>query len=405
MEKLLQENLNDAAALERLYRGDKSTFKSSIARLHAAGSTAPAVSFWYQRLNYKEKPTITSREIWGIAIICFCAGLYAKIPDMFPAMNNELFYQRNVPFIGIGSLLTYFFWTRNIALRIILPFTVVFAVACFFMHQLVPTRDTSILAFIHLPLFLWALLGYVYAGDSTEKKLDFLRYMGDLLVMTLLILLTGGLMSALTIGMFELINVNIIEWYSHYVILWGLASAPVVATFLVEKYPQMVSQVPPIIARIFTPMVLLILTVYLFTLLNSDKDPYNDRDFLLLFNVILLAVLALIFFSIAEANTSAFSRWVLFLLAAVSLVVNTVALSAIVFRISTYGFTPNRTAVLGGNTLIMAHLAWIACQLFKSLRSKEEFPKVNVILVKYLPVYVLWAMIVTFFFPVLWNFK
>src|SRR5690606_20580926 len=144
----------------------------------------------------------------------------------------------------------------------------------------------------------------------TEKKLDFLRYMGDLLVMTLLILLTGGLMSALTIGMFELINVNIIEWYSHYVILWGLASAPVVATFLVEKYPQMVSQVPPIIARIFTPMVLLILTVYLFTLLNSDKDPYNDRDFLLLFNVILLAVLALIFFSIAEANTSAFSRWV-----------------------------------------------------------------------------------------------
>ncbi len=53
----------------------------------------------------------------------------------------------------------------------------------------------------------------------------------------------------------------------------------------------------------------------------------------------------------------------------------------------------------------MAHLAWIAWQLFKSLRNKEEFPKVNVILVKYLPVYVLWAMIVTFFFPVLWNFK
>lgn len=405
MEELIQENLNDAAALERLYRSDKAAFKAGIHLLHTDGATAPAVAFWYQRLHYKDKALISGQELLGVGLICFFAGLYAKIPDMFPSMNNELFYQRNVPFIAIGSLLTYFFWTRRVALGTLLPFTVVFAVACFYMHQLYPTRDTSILSFIHLPLFLWALLGYVYAGDSTEKKLDFLRYMGDLLVMTLLILLTGGLMSALTIGMFELINVNIIEWYSHYVILWGLASAPVVATFLVEKYPQMVSQVPPIIARIFTPMVLLILSVYLFTLLNSDKDPYNDRDFLLIFNIILLAVLALIFFSIAEANASAFSRWVLFLLAAVTLVVNTVALSAIVFRISSYGFTPNRTAVLGGNSLIMAHLAWIAWQLFKSLRNKEEFPKVNVILVKYLPVYVLWAMIVTFFFPVLWNFK
>lgn len=405
MEKLILENLHDAAELERLYRSNKSTFKAGIESLHAGDPSSPALGFWYQRLHFKDKPIISSKELLGVGLICFFAGLYAKIPDMFPGMNQELFYQRNVPFIGIGSLLIYFFWTRNLPLRTLLPFAVVFLVACFFMHQLVPTRDTSILSFIHLPLFLWALLGYIYAGDSTDRKLDFLRYMGDLLVMTLLILLTGGLMSALTIGMFELIQVNIIEWYSHYVILWGLASAPVVATFLVEKYPQMVSQVPPIIARIFTPMVLVILSVYLVTLLNSDKDPYNDRDFLLLFNVILLAVLALIFFSIAEANSGAFSRWVLFLLAAVTLVVNTVALSAIVFRISSYGFTPNRTAVLGGNTLIMAHLMWITWQLFTSLRNKENFPQVNVILVKYLPVYVVWAMIVTFLFPVLWNFK
>ena len=42
-----------------------------------------------------------------------------------------------------------------------------------------------------------------------------------------------------------------------------------------------------------------------------------------------------------------------------------VALSAIVFRISSLGITPNRFAVLGGNTLNLIHLLLVTSQLFR----------------------------------------
>ncbi|MEX2568811.1 MAG: hypothetical protein WD431_22910, partial [Cyclobacteriaceae bacterium] len=40
--------------------------------------------------------------------------------------------------------------------------------------------------------------------------------------------------------------------------------------------------------------------------------------------------------------------WVLLLLSAVTIIVNGITLSAILFRISEWGITPNRAAVLGG---------------------------------------------------------
>jgi hypothetical protein len=44
----------------------------------------------------------------------------------------------------------------------------------------------------------------------------------------------------------------------------GLAAVPLVATFLTQTNPQLVSKVSPVIARIFSPIVLVMLVIYLF---------------------------------------------------------------------------------------------------------------------------------------------
>jgi hypothetical protein len=170
----------------------------------------------------------------------------------------------------------------------------------------------------------------------------------------------------------------------------------------------LVGKVSPVIAKIFSPLVLVMLVIYLAAVIYSGKDPYNDREFLLIFNALLIGVMAIIFFSVAETANTIKTKpevWVLFLLSVLTVVVNGIALSAILFRISEWGITPNRAAVLGGNVLILINLLLVTAQLFRVLAGKTDLMGVKKVIAFYLPVYCLWAAIVTFLFPYLFGFK
>jgi len=271
--------------------------------------------------------------------------------------------------------------------------------------------DTLILVCIHLPLFLWAALGFSFVGDklnNNQRRLDFLRYNADLVVMTTLICIAGALLTAITFGLFELIDIKIEEFYTKYIGIWGLAAAPIVGTYLVQTNPQLVNKVSPVIAKVFTPLVLVTLVVYLVALIFTGKDPYNDREFLLIFNALLIGVMALIFFSIAETSKNSNNKigtLVLLGLSIVTVIVNGIALSAILFRISEWGLTPNRLAILGGNVLILINLLIVTYRLFKTIKDNNEIEKVESSIASFLPIYCLWTIFVTFIVPVLFNFK
>src|SRR4028118_2180255 len=96
--------------------------------------------------------------------------------------------------------------------------------------------------------------------------------------MTGLILISGAILTGITIGLFSLIGFNIEKVYFDYVGIFGLAAAPVVGTYLTQTNPQLVGKVSPVIAKIFSPLVLVMLVVYLTAIIYSGKDPYNDRE-------------------------------------------------------------------------------------------------------------------------------
>jgi hypothetical protein len=148
--------------------------------------------------------------------------------------------------------------------------------------------------------------------------------------------------------------------------------------------------------------------VYLVAILISGRDPYNDRDFLIVFNFLLIGVMAIILFSVAETfkkNENRTGRFVLFALSIVTVFVNGIALSAILFRISEWGITPNRLAVLGGNILMLTNLLIVTFKLFKNFSKKAVVSEVENSISMFLPIYILWAIIVTFIFPLIFHFK
>jgi hypothetical protein len=260
-------------------------------------------------------------------------------------------------------------------------------------------------------LFLWSVLGFAFIGDTSnvsEKRLGYLKYNGDLVVMTTLILIAGAILSGITVGLFSLIGLRIEEFYFKYVVVFGLAAAPIIGTYLTQTNPTLVGKVSPVIAKLFSPLVLVMLVIYLGAIFYSGKDPYNDRDFLMIFNALLIGVMAIIFFSVAENSKTTKSQtttWILFLLSLVTIIVNGVALSAILFRIAEWGITPNRAAVLGANILILINLALVTTQLFKVATNKAELSVVGKTIASYLPIYFIWTIIVTFIFPFLFGFK
>jgi hypothetical protein len=253
--------------------------------------------------------------------------------------------------------------------------------------------------------------GYAFLGNdlwSNEKRIDYLRYNGDLLIMINIVLLAGGTFAGITMGLFEMIHRDIARFFMEYVLVFGAAAIPLFSTYIIRQNPALVQKISPFIARIFTPIVFVMLFVYLITVVYTQKDPYNNRDFLILFNALLIGVMAIIFFSLSETATPERNRFNLYILLGLSLltlVVDGIVLSAILFRMNEWGLTPNRLAVLGENILIFVNLIIVAYRLIKAIRNTSLSYEAENSIAFFLPLYGLWFAFVTFVFPVLFGFK
>jgi hypothetical protein len=407
-------HLDSPAELEKIYRSSKLRFKREFGMLYPELKGNIIADFWNERLNYEGDDINwgTAREILLVIAASLLAGFIVKLPALF-SINEEFFYTRNVGFIFLPLLGAYFGWKNRLSAGKVVFLTCGLLAGLVFINAFpaVKKSDTLDLSSIHVVLFIWSLLGFAFvAGEKKEldKRLGFLRFNGDLVVMTTLILIAGALMSGITVGLFSLIGFNIGELYFNNVGIVGLAAAPIVGTYLTQTNPQLIGKVSPVIAKLFSPLVLVMLLIYLIAILYSGKDPYNDREFLMIFNALLIGVMAIIFFSVAEA-TNARNRsaeiWVLLLLSIVTIVVNGIALSAILFRISEWGITPNRAAVLGANILVLANLLLVTAQFFRVLTKKADLSAVGKVIAFYLPIYCLWTIVVTFIFPFIFGFK
>ena len=211
-----------------------------------------------------------------------------------------------------------------------------------------------------------------------------------------------------TIGLFSTIDINIENIYMENIGIVGIISSPIIATYIIRNYRSLNNRIAPIIAKIFTPFVLIILVTFLISIILAGKDPYNDRDFLLIFNFMLFGVMAIIVFSTIGTpvkKTQNYNEWILFILSIITLIIDIVALSAIIYRIGEYGITPNRTAVLISNLLILGNLILITIDLYKVVFKKQDLKIAELTIAKYLPLYGIWAILVTFLFPYLFSMR
>lgn len=419
MKNKIIENIDNHEMLESLYRSDKKAFEKAFIEIYPEIGNNKISAFWKTRLEHEHKKEnlviIRKNDVYLIIIACIITGFLIKIPQIFNINFTDYhFYEKNTGLIVFFGLSLYAFLTKNlIETKQLIISASIFILSVVYVNFLPSKYESNsiILAFIHLPLMIWCLYGLIFIDfdlKNKSKRIDFIKYNGDLAILGGIILIAGGILTAVTVGLFSAIGLAIERFYFDYIVITGLVSAPIVATFVVRNYPFVTNKIAPLIASIFSPIVCATLIIYLITIIVSGKDLYNDRDFLIVFNLMLLGVMGIIVFSISETSINRkqrFNELVLLALTIITLLVDLFALSAIVYRLGEFGFTPNRTAVLGSNILIFGNLLLIMFDLFKVNFKKKELKEVELTISNFLPVYALWSIFVVFVLPFIFGFK
>jgi hypothetical protein len=133
-----------------------------------------------------------------------------------------------------------------------------------------------------------------------------------------------------------------------------------------------------------------------------------EREVLIGFDLLLVLVVGLVLYAAsardAEAPPDLFD-WLQLVLVISALVVDALALAAIAARISDFGFTPNRTAALGENLILLVNLTGSAWFYVRFLRHGGSFAALERWQIAYLPVYSVWAALVVIFFPLVFGFQ
>lgn len=408
---LIIENIGNPHELERMFRKEPEAFKKSFPYAWEQNPDSQVLAVWYERLYFKEatnteKASLLQKDFLSMGILAILSGISTRIILHFA--EQLVIAPINLVFGIIPFIAAYFVYNNTPRKGILYTLVCLFLISGFYLNMLpLEHKDSIILAYLHLPIFLWVLLGLAFTGNEYgigSTRLAYLKFNGEFCILYASMAISGMLLTALTMQLFTFIGIDISEFYFKNVVLFGAAALAIVAAYLASRNFKLAKNIAPYIAKIFSPLVLGTLLVYLITVIWIGKNPFLDRNFLISFNGILLSVLVVTIFSITERDTEEkrnTSDYINFALIVLALIVDSVALSAIVFRLSSYGITPNKLAALGVNILIWVNLIWIMLSYMGFLQNKTGPSNIQEAITKYLPIYGLWAALVTFTFPLI----
>ena len=415
MENSIRNNLDNPEVLEQLYRKNRKGFEKAFFSIYPEISSIPLAKFWFTRLTADNKIlfNVNLKEITYVLISCLIVSIIMLIPWLFglnPHENN--FYERNLALTALLGVTLYTAILKNINLIKTAAIVGFFIISAFYLNVLPKTESSSTtLIYLHLPILLWFIFGIVFSEfelKNNEKRIEFIKYNGDLAVLFGIFAIAGMILTAFTIGLFSAIGINVEKVYFELIVIPGVVSVPIICTYLINKFEYLSNKIVTIVANIFSPLILITLIIYLISIVAKGSNPFVNRDFLIIFNAMLIGVVALVIFSISERvnnSTNNYYTIIFTALSTIALLINVVALLAILYRITEYGITPNRLAVIGSNLLFFTHLILILTNLLKVIRKKQHLTIIEQVTAKFLPYYGLWLIFVVFILPLIFNFK
>jgi hypothetical protein len=156
------------------------------------------------------------------------------------------------------------------------------------------------------------------------------------------------------------------------------------------------------------PLTLVVLIIYVVAIPFNFSEPFNQRDVLIVYNVVLFAIMGLLIGVTPTSSGDYSARYQRFLragiiaVAGLMLLVSLYALSAILYRTANDGLTMNRLAVVGWNVV---NIGLLVSVLIGQIRARgrggwvaalHSTARIGTV------VYIAWGLLVTLLLP--WIF-
>lgn len=224
------------------------------------------------------------------------------------------------------------------------------------------------LAATHLPVLAWAGVGVYLLGlrASDQNRFAFLSKSVEAVVSGGLFLVGGSALGGITVGLFSTLNIFFSDWLIRLLVTGGAGLIALLAVATVydphsaparQDFSSGLSRTIAILMRLLLPLSLVVLAAYIVVIPFRFLEPFQNRDVLIVYNLMLFAIMGLLV-GIAPVSVESLSprmarllRTGLLALAVMATLVSLYALSATVYRTVQGGFTMNRTVIIGWNVI------------------------------------------------------
>lgn len=421
----LQAQLSDAvSSLTESGLTPEEAFLIAIKRVSKANNyvflNASETEVWKQvQIKGSETKAQTNRFKSVLLVIVFSliAGTLSKIPEWFfkPADGWSAAYEmmifKNITLWVLPLVALYLLIQHKSSRKMILTLMGLFALSFVLInvYPFVGERQTELLSGLHAPLLMWLITGVAYLGSDwklVKRRMDFIRFTGEAFIYGVLIYSGLGVLILFIFLIFSSINVDPSEFVTKVLLPYGAYGTVLVTIYQVEK-KNLMENFAPILAKIFSPLFLIAMVVFLLTIVITGRNPLVDRNYLIAFDAMLILVLALVLYVLSSRKegepVNVFDMLSLALIVT-ALIIDGIALFQILSRLFSMGITPNKMAALGENLLVMGNLGGLAFFYTQIMRKKAKFDALEKYQTDYLWLYAGWLAVVAFVFPLLFGF-
>ncbi len=394
--------------MEQHFQQDKELFKKYFYELLRENQNNKILLAWKARFEHQSNRSQPKSFFFKIGLSILSISLFLRLPAIF--LDPEWFFPRFLPLTLFLALAVYFqlkeFYIKN-------SIYMGLCSALFYLYvSLLPDIDISTsaqMSTIHLLPVGFSLAAFSFLGQhimSLKHRIRFIGMCGELFIISVLIGLGFIVFTLFAIGMLDQLNIDAEDWYMINFGLIAMVSTPFVAGFVYDQFFEGKLAIASLLSKIFAPLFTILAFLYLIIMLIAGNTPFENREFLILFNAFLILVLAMVSFTIIdqkENESLGFTFKINLALLGISLFINILALSAVIYRLFEYGMSPNRFVVIGLNIIIFSHLTRIMMEHVKVLQKKSNVENAKSKVVDYLPVYTIWSLFVFFALPIIFQ--
>ncbi|MFZ2098797.1 MAG: hypothetical protein WAV05_19355 [Anaerolineales bacterium] len=429
----IQEAINDPERMESLYQqsmqsGQEAEFRLDLQEIYQKSPDNLLLSAWHLRFEHQPLPKPKRVTNWGLAVIL---GLITGLL-MWVISDPQWIFLDQVPYIlllwspvaTIPALIYLSVISKRNYLHTALVSACLVIISVYILlispsQSNLPSRDYLVLMVFQLPLLCWIGIGIsvMKFNSTTSNRFAFLIKSIEVMITAGLYLIFGIAFGLITLGMFAALDVTPPEIIIRLIAAGGFGLIPLLAVATMydphglpdaQDFSQGLSKFVFTMLRLILPLTLLILVVYIFVIPFNFSAPFQNRNLLIIYNVMQFAIIGLLIgvtplkLDELSLNLQSWLRRAILAVAILALIISLYALSAVTYRTAIDVITLNRTTIIGWNLInIIILIALVVTQLRKSALSWHE--RLQNIFSKATTVYLIWSTLLVVLLPLIFK--